>query len=132
MKLIFCMTLCIAALSSSWASSQDGEIHPKQSHGYARFTPGATLGDGVAATLTLGAGAEGLIKRGFGASADVSYLFYPAGGFNEGFGLFSPGRDLPVQSGPQVYPFCHGRILASLPRRSDQPDSLWRRVQPLV
>jgi len=75
MKLIFCMTLCIAALSSSWASSQDGEIHPKQSHGYALFTPGATLGDGVAATLTLGAGAEGLIKRGFGASADVSYLF---------------------------------------------------------
>ena len=47
MKRIFCITLCIAALSSSWASSQDGEIHPKQSHGYALFTPGATLGDGL-------------------------------------------------------------------------------------
>ena len=108
MKRIFCTALCIAALSSSWAYSQDGEIHPKQSYGYALFTPGVTLGDGAAATLTLGAGAEALIKGGFGAGADVSYLFYPAGGFNEGFGLFSPGVIYQFNPGRKTVPFVTG------------------------
>src|SRR5262245_15682796 len=92
MKRIFWMTLCLAILTSAWAYPQNGETTPKQGYGYALFTPGATVGDGeAAATLTMGAGAEGLIRGGFGAGADLSYLFYPEGGFNRGFGLLSPG-----------------------------------------
>ena len=82
MKRIFWLTLCFVVLISASAYPQNGETIPKRNYGYALFTPGATLGDGAAATLTLGAGAEGLIRGGFGAGADVSYLFYPAGGFN--------------------------------------------------
>src|SRR6187549_2627984 len=86
MKRIFWLILCFAVLTSARAYPQNGETTPKQSYGYALFTPGATVGDGgAAATLTIGAGAERLIKGGFGAGADVSYLFYPSGGFGEGF-----------------------------------------------
>jgi hypothetical protein len=61
---------------------------------------------GAAATLT--PGAEGLIKGGFGAGADVSYLFYPAGGFNEGFGLFSPGVFYQFNPSRKTVPFVTG------------------------
>ena len=71
MKRIFWMTLCYAVLTSPWLYPQNGETTPKQGYGYALFTPGATVGDGgAAATLTIGAGAERLIKRSFGAGAD--------------------------------------------------------------
>jgi hypothetical protein len=107
MKKIFWLTLCFAVLTG-WAYPQSGEIHPKQSYGYALFTPGAYLGDGAAATLTLGAGAEGLIKGGFGAGADVSYLFYPKGGFSEGIGLFSPGVFYQFNPSRKTVPFVTG------------------------
>ena len=108
MKKISWMALCLIVLSSSWACPQNGDVTPKQGYGYALFTPGATLGDGAAATLTLGAGAEGLVKGGFGAGADVSYLFYPAGGFNEGFGLFSPSVMYQFNPARKTVPFVTG------------------------
>ena len=108
MNKIFCMILCFPVVVSSWAYAQNRETTPKPGYGYALFTPGATLGDGAAATLTLGAGAEGLIRGGFGAGADVSYLFYPAGGFNEGFGLFSPGVIYQLNPARKTVPFVTG------------------------
>ena len=108
MKRIVWMTLCFLVLVSSLAYPQSVEITPKPAYGYALFTPGATLGDGAAATLTIGAGAEGLIKGGFGAGADVSYLFYPAGGFREGFGLLSPGVIYQFNPARKTVPFVTG------------------------
>jgi len=109
MKRIFWMTLCFAVLTSPWVYPQNGETTPKQGYGYALFTPGATVGDGgAAATLTIGAGAERLIKGGFGAGADVSYLFYPSGGFGEGFGLFSPGVFYQFNPSRKTVPFVTG------------------------
>ena len=109
MKRIFWLTLCFVVLTSSWAYSQNGETTPKQGYGYALFTPGATIGDGeAAATLTIGGGAEGLIKGGFGAGTDVSYLFYPEGGFDAGFGLFSPGVFYQFNRARKTVPFVTG------------------------
>ena len=108
MKRIVWMALCFLVLVSRLAYPQSVETTPKPGYGYALFTPGATLGDGAAATLTMGAGAEGLIKGGFGAGADVSYLFYPTGGFSEGFGLFSPGVIYQFNPARKTVPFVTG------------------------
>ncbi|HEU0004651.1 MAG TPA: hypothetical protein VFS12_01555 [Terriglobia bacterium] len=108
MKKIFWMTLCLAVLTSAWAYPQNGETTPKQGYGYALFTPGVAVGDGALATLTIGAGAEGLIKGGFGASADLSYLFSPEYGFSEGFGLFSPGVFYQFKPARRTVPFVTG------------------------
>jgi hypothetical protein len=108
MKRIVWMTLCLTMLPGDRAYPQNVENQRKQNYGYALFTPGATLGDGAAATLTLGVGGEGLIKGGFGAGADVSYLFYPHGGFDEGFGLFSPGVFYQFNPSRKTVPFVTG------------------------
>jgi hypothetical protein len=109
MKKILWMTLCLVALTNTWAYPQNGETTPKQGYGYALFTPGATVGDrGAAATLTIGAGGERLIKGAFGAGLDLSYLFYPEGGFSEGFGLFSPGVVYQFNPARKTVPFVTG------------------------
>jgi hypothetical protein len=109
MKTLGVVTCLLAVICmSTRAVAQSSETAPKRGYGYALFTPGATLGDGAAATLTLGAGAEGLIKGGFGAGADLSYLFYPQAGFAQGFGLFSPGVFYHFNLGRKTVPFLTG------------------------
>jgi hypothetical protein len=107
MKTILCVS-CLALPGSIRAFCQNGEISPKQGYGYVLFTPGATLGDGVSTTLTIGGGGEGRIKGRFGVGADVSYLFYPRGGFGEGFGLFSPGAFYQFRPAQKTVPFITG------------------------
>jgi hypothetical protein len=108
MKRICWMTLWFAVLTSSRAYPQNGETTPKRGYGYALFTPGAILGDGARVTLTLGAGGEGLIKGGFGAGTELSYLFFPQGGFSGGFGLFSPGVFYQFNPARKTIPFITG------------------------
>jgi len=108
MKKVFWLTLCFVVFFSASACHQNGETIPRRNYGYALCSPGATLGDGAAATLTLGAGTEGLLKGGFGAGAHVSYLFYPVGGFGEGFGLFSPGVIYQLNRARKTVPFVPG------------------------
>jgi len=107
---IVCTTLCLMVLTVKFADAQTGEtITPKRGYGYALFTPGATVGDGeAAATMTIGAGGEGLIKDGFGVGGDVSYLFYPEGGFGRGFGLLSPGVFYQFKPARKTVPFVTG------------------------
>jgi hypothetical protein len=90
------------------AFAQDGESPPKKGYGYGLFTPGAIVGGGISPTLTVGAGVERLIKGGFGAGAELSYLFYPQGGFSEGFGLFSPGVLYQFNPARKTVPFVTG------------------------
>ena len=104
------MLTCLLAVicMSTQAVAQSDETAPMRGYGYALFAPGATLGDGAAGNLTLGAGAEGFIKGGFGAGADLSYLFYPQAGFAQGFGLFSPGVFYQFNLGRKTVPFLTG------------------------
>jgi len=111
MNRIVWTSLCLMVLTVKFADAQTGEtITPKQGYGYALFTPGVTIGDGAAVgTLTIGAGAEGLIKGGFGAGVDLSYLFYPESGFNNrSFGLLSPGVLYQFKPTRKTVPFVTG------------------------
>ena len=51
---------------------------------------------------------EGLIKSGLGASADLSYLFFPQNGFRESFGLVSPGVSYQFNPRRKTVPFVTG------------------------
>ena len=93
---------------SGMASSQAPETTPKASYGYAFITPGVVVGDGASPTINIGAGAEGLIKGGLGASIDLSYLFFPKSGFGEGFGMFSPGMIYQFRTNRKTVPFISG------------------------
>ena len=90
------------------AFCQTRETEPKTGYGYAFVTPGVVTGDGASATLTLGAGAEGLIKGGLGASADLGYLFFPRDGFGSGVGMFSPGVLYQFHTRRKTVPFVTG------------------------
>ena len=79
--------------------------------------PGAWVGDGSYGAFGFGGGGEGLLKAGFGISADVGYMYYTQGGFNDGFGLFSPGVLYQFQRTSKVVPFVNGGY--SLAFRSD-------------
>ena len=80
----------------------------KMGYGYAFFTPGIVVGDGADPTINVGAGAEGLIKGGLGASMDLSYLFFPRGGFGAGFGMFSHGMVYQFRTDRRTVPFFSG------------------------
>jgi len=103
--------ICLLVVLISGARSaiaQNGDTEPKPAYGYALMTPGVTLGNAAAGTLALGVGAEGLIKGGLSAGADVSYLFYPQGGIRHGFGLFSPGMFYQFTPRRKTVPFVAG------------------------
>ena len=88
--------------------SQTLESEAKVGYGYAFVTPGAYIGEGVGTTLNLGGGGEGLLKGGLGASADLSYVFFPKEGFRSGLGLFSPGVLYQFRTSRKTVPFVTG------------------------
>jgi hypothetical protein len=87
---------------------QAPEATPKTGYGYVFFTPGVLVGDVGRPTMNIGGGAEGLIKRGLGASVDLSYLFFPRSGFGEGFGMLSPGMVYQFRTNRKTVPFVSG------------------------
>jgi hypothetical protein len=106
-------TTSLFLLLSTITYGQAPEAIPKTSYGYAFFTPGVLVGEGANPTINMGAGAEGLIKGGLGASVDLSYLFFPRSGFSEGFGMFSPGMLYQFGRDRKTVPFtCGGYTLA--------------------
>lgn len=98
-----------------WA--QDPQKVERKGAGYAFVAPGAWVGNGSYGVLGFGGGGEGLLKAGFGISADVGYVYFTQGGINDGFGLFSPGALYQFQRTSKVVPFVNGGY--SLAFRSD-------------
>jgi hypothetical protein len=108
MKKLIAFTVGFFLLFVIPLSGQIFETEPKKGYGYFFATPGAVIGDGASATLTIGGGAEGLIKGGLGLSADVGYLFFPRGGFGSGVGIFSPGVVYQFRLARKTVPFITG------------------------
>lgn len=96
--------------------AQDAKSVERKGAGYAFVAPGVQV-DGGYGLFGFGGGGEGLLKAGFGISADIGYLYYTQGGFNDGFGLFSPGVLYQFQRTSKVVPFVNGGY--SLAFRSD-------------
>ena len=114
MKKLLVLTINVFSFLVGPAFCQTLETERKTSYGYAFVTPGVVTGDGASATLTLGAGAEGLVKGGLGISADVGYLFFPRRGFGSGVGIFSPGVVYQFQTRRKTVPFVAGLSQRSL------------------
>ncbi len=108
MKKLMILTMNLLWFLSAPLLGQSSETEPKTGYGYLFVTPGAVIGDGASATLTFGGGGEGLIKGGFGVSADVGYLFFPQGGFGSGVGIFSPGVIYQFRTARRTVPFVTG------------------------
>ena len=87
--------------------AQDTKSVERKGAGYVFAAPGVQV-DGGYGLFGFGGGGEGLLKAGFGISADVGYLYYTQGGFNDGFGLFSPGVLYQFQRKSKVVPFVNG------------------------
>jgi hypothetical protein len=108
MKKLSVVTMTVFSFLVGPVFCQTLEPEPKTSYGYAFVTPGVVTGDGASATLTLGAGAEGLIKGGLGISADVGYMYFPREGFRSGVGIFSPGVVCQFHTRRKTVPFVTG------------------------
>jgi hypothetical protein len=96
--------------------AQDAKSVERKGAGYIFVSPGVQV-DGGYGLFGFGGGGEGLLKAGFGVSADIGYLYYTQSGFNAGFGLFSPGILYQFQRTSKVVPFVNGGY--SLAFRSD-------------
>ena len=66
------------------------------------------MDEGSTGTFGFGAAGEGLLKAGFGISADVGYVYPTQDGFKNGLGLFSPGVLYQFQRTSKVVPFVNG------------------------
>ena len=87
--------------------AQNTQSEERKSAAYAFVTPGVQV-DGGYGLFGFGGGGEGLLKAGFGISADIGYVYYTEGGFKDGFGLFSPGVLYQFQRTRKVVPFVSG------------------------
>ena len=87
--------------------AQNAPSEERKGAGYAFVTPGVQV-DGGYGLFGFGGGGEGLLKAGFGISADIGYVYYTEGGFKDGFGLFSPGVIYQFQRTRKVVPFVSG------------------------
>jgi hypothetical protein len=88
--------------------AQDAQSIERKGAGYVFAAPGAFVDEGSTGTFGFGGGGEGLLKAGFGISADVGYVYPTQGGFQDGFGLFSPGVLYQFQRTSKVVPFVNG------------------------
>ena len=106
-------------LSQGIGWAQETQSVERKGAGYAFVAPGAFWNGSTEAysALGFGGGGERLLKAGFGISADVGYVYYTQGGFENGFGLFSPGVLYQFQRTSKVVPFVNGGY--SLAFRSD-------------
>ena len=80
-------------------------------YGYVFGAPGVGLtfcGCGNEATVSLGAGAEGLLKGGFGLGIDGGYFFSPSAGAQYGIGLVSPSALYQFKTRGKTNPFVLG------------------------
>lgn len=108
MKRVMNFTIGLFQFLGGITLAQAPDASTKMGYGYTFFSPGVAVGDGVSPTINVGAGAEGLIRGGLGASVDLSYLFFPRGGFGAGFGMFSPGMLYQFRTNHQTVPFFSG------------------------
>ena len=112
MKETFLATFILILMSVACAFSQDAEKGiSASSYGYVFGAPsvGISFCDcGNIAAVALGAGAEGILKGGFGLGVDGGHFFSPSFGAQNGIGLVSPSALYQFKTKVRTNPFVLG------------------------
>jgi hypothetical protein len=106
MKMKFLITPLMLAVLCLFGVSSTLQAEEKPVYGYVYAAPGERSNYGpVDFNLTAGGGGEALLYEGFGAGADIGYVFLND---KEGFGIFSPGIFYQFQRENKLNPFVEG------------------------